>query len=144
MSQDSEPEPEQASACFRCGECCTRYQVLLDSGEMERLASYLGISVANLRADYTDPHWPVPGKYLLRHRDNGGCIFLVHRGKEALCSVHAAKPKACRDWSPALSRKECSAGLARVWGLAANANGELCGAEHDKEVFREYLKSIES
>lgn len=138
------PEPAFSTACFRCGECCTRYQVLLDEFEIERVAAYLGISSEKLKTDYTDPRWPVPGKFLLRHRDNGGCIFLVHHGKEALCSIHIAKPKACRDWAPGLSRKECSLGLARVWGLTANENGELCGAEHDKQAFMEYLRSITS
>jgi Fe-S-cluster containining protein len=145
MSAESQPTPdsEYLDDCFRCGECCTRYQVLLEHGEMEQIAMYLGISQERLKTDYTDPRWPVPGKFLLRHRDNGGCIFLVHQGKEALCSIHTAKPGACRDWNPSISRKECSQGLARVWGLAANEKGELCGAEHDKQAFLEYLKSIE-
>jgi Fe-S-cluster containining protein len=145
MEPQSAPVPESAfsTACFRCGECCTRYQVLLDESEIEQVAAYLGISSERLKADYTDPRWPVPGKFLLRHRDNGGCIFLVHHGREALCSVHVAKPKPCRDWQPSISRKECSQGLARVWGLAASASGELCGAEHDKQAFMEYLRSIE-
>ena len=144
MTPDPGPsaETEYTTTCFRCGECCTRYQVLLDDGEMEEVATYLGISPEKLKADYTDPRWPVPGKFLLRHRDNGGCIFLVHHGKEALCSIHVAKPRACRDWTPAISRTECSQGLARVWGLAASEAGELCGAEHDKKAFLEYLKSI--
>ncbi len=146
MNPESAPAPESAfsTACFRCGECCTRYQVLLDGFEIEQVAGYLGITIESVKADYTDPRWPVPGKFLLRHRDNGGCIFLVRHGKEALCSIHIAKPKACRDWTPALSRKECNLGLARVWGLAANENGGLCGAEHDRAAFMEYLRSIES
>ena len=146
MGPESDTPPESAfsTVCFRCGECCTRYQVLLDEFEIEQVAGYLGISSAKLKADYTDPRWPVPGKYLLRHRDNGGCIFLVRHGKEALCSIHVSKPRACRDWIPSLSRKECSLGLTRVWGLAANESGELCGAEHDKYTFLEYLRSITS
>jgi Fe-S-cluster containining protein len=136
------PEPDFFNTCFRCGECCTRYQVLLDREEMERVAGFLGISVRCLISDYTDFRWPVPGKFLLRHRDNGGCIFLVHQGKEALCSVHVAKPNACRDWAPGRSRKECSQGLARVWGLVATEEGDLCGPEHNRQAFLEYLRSI--
>ena len=136
-------EPEYAGVCFRCGECCTRYQVLVDRDEIEVIYGYLGITLSDFMRDYTDPRWPVPGKWLLRHRDNGGCIFLAQRGREALCSIHSVKPKPCRDWSPDLSRKECCGGLARVWGLALNQNEELCGTEHDKEAFREYLKTLE-
>ena len=145
MSTESQPtpDPEYLDTCFRCGECCTRYQVLLGDNELRQMAEYLGISPVEFRKEYTDPRWPVSEKYLLRHRANGGCIFLVHQGKEALCSIHVAKPQACRDWSPSLSRKECTAGLARVWGLAASEAGELCGAEHDKQAFSEYLRSIE-
>ena len=144
MPPDSTSEPEYSAVCFRCGECCTRYQVLLDEGEIEQVAGYLDISPGKLKTEYTDPRWPVPGKFLLRHRDKGGCIFLVRHGKEALCSIHVAKPKACRDWTPSFERKECGQGLARIWGLAANENGELCGAEHDIKAFREYIQSISS
>jgi Fe-S-cluster containining protein len=140
----STPESAFSTICFRCGECCTRYQVLLDEYEIKQVAEYLGINPEKLLADYIDPRWPVPGKFLLKHHDNGGCIFLVHRGKEALCSIHTTKPKPCRDWTPSLSRKECSQGLGRVWGLAANENGDLCGAEHDITAFVEYIRSIQS
>jgi Fe-S-cluster containining protein len=139
---NSTGEARFSSACFRCGECCTRYQVLVGDREIKQIADYLGISPEKLKAEYTDPRWPVPGKFLLRHRDNGGCIFLVRQGKEALCSIHTVKPKACRDWTPALSRKECSQGLARVWGLAASEDGELCGDDHDRKAFTEYMRSI--
>ena len=136
--------PEHPSVCFRCGECCTRYQVLLDSAEMERVADFLGISIKKLTAEYTDPRWPVPGKFLLKHRDNDGCIFLIHRGKEALCSIHIAKPNTCREWTPALSRKECSRGLLRAWGLTVNENEDICGSEQNKSALAEYLKSFSS
>jgi Fe-S-cluster containining protein len=146
MNQDPESvrEARFSTACMRCGECCTRYQVLLDEFEVEQVAGFLGITTEKLKTEYTDPRWPVPGKFLLKHRDKGGCIFLVYQGKQALCSIHMAKPKACRDWTPALSRKECSMGLARVWGLAANENGDLCGAESDIKAFTEYMNSISS
>lgn len=144
MTDPSVSKPEHPSACFRCGECCTRYQVLLEPSEMQRIAGFLGINVEKLRAEYTDPRWPVPGKFLLKHRDNGGCIFLIHRGKEALCAIHVAKPRACRDWSPSLSRKECTQGLSRVWGITATESGDFCGTQHDRAAFAEYLKSFSS
>jgi Fe-S-cluster containining protein len=139
---NSKLESNFSTACFRCGECCTRYQVLLEEFEVTQVADYLSISPEKLKADYTDPRWPVPGKFLLRHRDNGGCIFLVHHGKEALCSIHSVKPNPCKAWTAGLSRKECGQGLSRDWGLVANEAGELCGAEHDKQAFLEYLSSI--
>jgi Fe-S-cluster containining protein len=128
--------------CFRCGECCTRYQVLFEEPELERMAAFLGISKAEFVKEYTDPRWPITEKYLLRHRANGGCIFLVHQGRQALCSIHAAKPQPCIDWAPSFERKECAAGLGRVWRLTVTGSGELCGEEHDKKIFRDYLDSI--
>lgn len=141
-ASDGEQEARFSTVCFRCGECCTRYQVLMDEPEMKQVAEFLGISPEKLKEEYTDLRWPVPGKFLLRHRDNGGCIFLVHHGKETLCSIHITKPQACRDWTPAFSRKECSLGLARIWGLAMNEAGKLCGSEADKVAFTEYKRSI--
>jgi Fe-S-cluster containining protein len=130
------------AACFRCGECCTRHQALVEEKEIQQIADYLGISLEDLKTEYTDPRWPIPGKFLLRHRDNGGCVFLAKQGKESLCSIHEVKPTPCRDWTPALSRKECSCGIGRIWGLEVSAKGEICGAEHDKREFFDYLRSI--
>jgi len=140
-SKDAGKE-EPPISCFHCGECCKRYQVLLDDGEIERIADYLGMSQKQLKQEHTDPRWPVPDRYLLRHWESGGCTFLVQRGKEALCSIHVVKPNACRDWAPALSRKECGQGLARVWGLSVNAAGDICGADSNKQAFQEFLKLI--
>ncbi len=143
MRADENPSSSgPADACFRCGECCTRYQVLFEEPELRRMAEFLGITNAEFVKQYTDPRWPITEKFLLRHRSNGGCIFLVHHGKEALCSIHVAKPDACRAWMPSLERKECASGLGRVWGLAITEGGELCGEEHDKKAFLDYLNSI--
>jgi Fe-S-cluster containining protein len=139
----SNPTPAYLETCLRCGECCTRYQVLLGESEMRKMADYLGLSAEDFKKDYTDPRWPITEKYLLRHRANGGCIFLVHQGKEALCSIHVAKPQACRDWSPSLARKECSSGLARVWHVAIKPDYQLSGEERDLQAFTDYLKSLD-
>ncbi|MCL2281332.1 MAG: YkgJ family cysteine cluster protein [Dehalococcoidia bacterium] len=131
-----------SSSCFRCGECCTRYQALVEEAEIQRIADYLGISTKKFKIEYTDPRWPIQGKFLLSHRDNIGCIFLIQHDKEFLCSIHAVKPHPCQDWTAALSRKECRHGLSKVWNLTISDTGEICGTEHDKEAFTKHITSI--
>jgi len=117
---DSARESNLSAACLRCGECCTRYQVLLEEFEIEQVAGYLGITVEKLKEKYTDPRWPVPGKFLLRHRDKGGCIFLVYQGKQALCSVHIAKPKSL----PRLDTRLLPQGMQPGAGAHLGAGGQ--------------------
>ncbi|MCL1885461.1 MAG: YkgJ family cysteine cluster protein [Dehalococcoidia bacterium] len=142
MDNSIEIDSSLSATCFRCGECCSRYQALVEEEEIQQIADYLKISSEKLKAEYTDPRWPILGKFLLRHRDNGGCIFLSQHGRESLCSIHAVKPHPCQDWTAALSRKECSCGLGRVWGLTINERGEICGTDHDKKAFTAHLHSI--
>ena len=32
-------------SCRRCGNCCSRYQALVDKTEMERIVDFLGITL---------------------------------------------------------------------------------------------------
>ena len=143
MKADSQPAPEPRlnDLCFRCGECCTRYQVLLDGAEAGRLAAYLGLSLPEFVSRYADKHWPGAEACLLR-QGPGGCPFLRREGRQALCSIHSVKPRACRDWTPGLERRECREGLAKLWGLAVNSAGEPAGPPDKLQAFQDFLKSL--
>ena len=58
---------------------------------------------------------PVKEGFLLR-RSEKGCIFLHldEHDERATCSVYNVRPKACRDWTASLSRRECREGLVRL------------------------------
>jgi Fe-S-cluster containining protein len=99
--------------CLRCGNCCSRYQVLQEGGEAQRIAEYLNITMDNLIEKYADNTWPIGGKYLIRQID-GGCSFLRRQNNQVLCSIHEVKPQACCDWTPSLSRRECREGFERI------------------------------
>jgi Fe-S-cluster containining protein len=129
-------------ACFCCGECCTIYQALVEEAEALKIANYLHISHEEFKKEYTDPRWPILGKFLLRHRTNGGCVFLVSHSRKFLCSIHDVKPQPCRDWAASMSRKECRQGLRRMWNLTVSELGAVYGAEQDKQDFMEHLRSI--
>ncbi len=124
-------------ACFRCGECCRRYQVLLDRAEAERLAHHLRVPLNEFLAKFADPRWPGVNSYLLRHNE-GGCPFLRQRGDEFLCAIHRIKPRSCRDWTADLCRRECQRGLAGRWRLTVDNDGELAGAPEDIRAFWDF------
>lgn len=134
------PEP---LPCFRCGECCRRYQVLLEQGEAERLADYLGLSVRELKDRYTDDRWPGKDKFLLRQGETG-CPFLQQQGREFLCAIHNVKPQACRDWTAGIDRRECREGLSAYWGLAFNAEGEIEGEPDIIREFQDFIRNAGS
>jgi Fe-S-cluster containining protein len=99
--------------CHRCGVCCELWQPLVAAPEVERLAAHLAITGAEVTARYTEPYPFDDASRLLRHAD-GGCIFLRRDGDgRSSCSVHPARPDACRDWTASLFRRECTTGLAR-------------------------------
>jgi uncharacterized protein len=134
------PEP---IPCFRCGECCRRYQVLLEQNEAERLAEFLGLDLAGLKTQYTDPRWPGLNNYLLR-QEKTGCPFLRQNDREFLCSIHNIKPRACREWTGGLDRRECREGLAECWQLAVSAAGEVEGARDLVKSFEDYLRGLDA
>jgi Fe-S-cluster containining protein len=99
--------------CHRCGVCCQRWQPLVTAAERERLAAYLGITAAEVEQTYTTPYPFDDDARLLRH-EGGGCVFLTWDGDgRSACSVHPARPDACREWLASLARGECVDGLAR-------------------------------
>jgi Fe-S-cluster containining protein len=106
---------DEAIPCFRCGVCCERWQPLVGPVESRQLAAYQGLAVDAFLARYARPYPFAEETYQLRERPDGGCIFLTtddngHSG----CSVHPARPQACRDWDASLLRKECRDGLRRL------------------------------
>lgn len=132
-------EPELA--CFRCGVCCCRYQVLLEGTESRRIADHLGISLGELFEKYADRRWPGAERCLLRQEEDG-CVFLRRRGQEFDRSIHLVRPQACRDWSPGPFRRECRQGLVDAWGLSVDASGQIEGPAERLREFRTFLSSL--
>ena len=124
--------------CFRCGECCRRFQVLLDRAEVQRLAEYLGLTPEAFVSTYGDPRWPGRDTWLVKHIDNH-CPFLIARDKEYLCAVHAAKPRTCREWAAAYGRTECRRGLKTCWQLEIDSEDHPRGKPEDLQAFRDFM-----
>jgi Fe-S-cluster containining protein len=99
--------------CFRCGICCTCYQPPLTIKDIDRIASALGISRSKCISEYVHKA-PIKEGYLLKYTKKG-CVFLAWDADgRARCTIHESRPKACREWTPSLSRPECLQGLAKL------------------------------
>jgi len=99
--------------CFRCGICCTCYQAPLEPEDIENIASALGISSSEFISSYA-LRVPIKEGYLLKQTKKG-CVFLTWvEDEKACCTIYPSRPKACREWTPSLSRPECLEGLARL------------------------------
>lgn len=99
--------------CFRCGICCTRYQPPLTTKDIDNLAGALDMSRRRFIYRYA-VKVPTREGYLLKRTDEG-CIFLAWDADgKARCTIHASRPKACRDWTPSFSKRECLEGLASL------------------------------
>jgi Fe-S-cluster containining protein len=129
--------------CFRCGICCTGYQVYMNRTEAESLAKNLGITMQAFIDNYIDPRWPGTESVVVRHVA-GRCPFLDQPEGSifGLCRIHTFKPFCCRQWQASPDRKECRQGLNRYWGLAVNEQGELVGSPEDKLCFQIYVESL--
>ncbi len=129
--------------CFRCGVCCTRYQVNLSLVEARRISDGLGISWDEFQKDYLDQRWLGYDSFLLR-RHNGVCIFLQNAGDngQASCLVHSSKPTACRLWTPGPYQRECQIGLVKYWNLIVSPSGKIQGTNEATEHFESFLKSL--
>jgi len=141
--EDNEGKENGAIPCFRCGVCCTRYQVRLDLIKARRICDELGLKWNMFPGRYIDSQWPGSDSFLLR-KENGACIFLKDTNipGSKVCLIHMFKPSACRDWSPSLHRHECQQGLAKYWNITVNDEGKLCGSDERILLFRQYLESL--
>jgi Fe-S-cluster containining protein len=99
--------------CFRCGICCTCYHPPLTSEDIDNIASALGISHSKCISRYARKV-PIKEGYLLKHTKKG-CVFLGWDADgKARCTIYTSRPKACREWTPSLSKPECLEGLAKL------------------------------
>jgi Fe-S-cluster containining protein len=99
--------------CFRCGICCTCYHPSLTPQDIDNIASALGISRSKCTSRYA-VKVPTKEGYLLKHTKKG-CVFLAWDADgKARCTIHPSRPKACREWTPSLSKPECLEGLAKL------------------------------
>lgn len=96
-------------ACQRCGNCC-RWpgEVPLSDAELDRISAYLGMSLHDFIADYTDLRLNRSGLTLIE-KPNHECIFLD--GID--CRIPAVKPDQCagfpNQWNFPGWRKSCEA-----------------------------------
>jgi hypothetical protein len=129
--------------CFRCGVCCTKYQVLLNLVEGRAIADGLGVAWDEFVDRYLDQYYPGAEGFLLR-RQYGACVFLEHveGGKLARCLIYSFRPVACREWTPSLYRRECCEGLTKIWGLAVDSLGQLQGPGEAIQDFHSFLESL--
>ena len=129
--------------CFRCGVCCTRYQVRLTLVEAQRIADGLGLSFSMFLDRYVEQQWHTPDGFLLRQCD-GECVFLIHTegSKKTSCFIHHVKPAACQEWMPSLYRRECREGLAKFWQLTVSPSGQFEGAEEKLRDFHSFVESL--
>ena len=128
--------------CFRCGECCARYQVLLDPDEARCIADNLGISPGIFIERYTDQRWKSAERFLVSQH-NGACVFLqrTKNNNVTTCSIQRVKPVICRKWAAGIYRRECREGLARYWKITVGHTGLLEGS---RERLRDFYAFIES
>ena len=105
-------------ACQRCGNCC-RWQgeVPLTDSEVERIAAFLGLSVYDFVATYTDLRVNRAGLTLVE-KENGECTFLD--GID--CTIQPVKPSQCagfpNEWNFPGWRDTCEAVPVRIDGEA--------------------------
>jgi len=126
--------------CFRCGICCTCYQAPLTHKDIDNIASALGITSSKCISRYARKV-PIKEGYLLKHTKKG-CVFLAWDADgKARCTVHRSRPKACREWTPSLSKPECLEGLAKLKSQGQiMLLEELFNSQEDKQDLYSSLK----
>ena len=84
-------DPSDFFTCKNCGECCRGYGgTFVTQDEIRAIASYVGVEAGAFVRRYCQASGERP---VLAQGDNGYCIFW-----DGLCSIHALKPRMCRNW----------------------------------------------
>jgi uncharacterized protein len=94
--------------CRTCANCCKTRHPVFSRAEVERIAAYLGMTMADLRARYIEVDHEVR-KYTTRELP---CPFL----KDNLCSIYEVRPSVCAGY-PHLHRNFRT----RLWHTIDNA-----------------------
>lgn len=97
-------ETEKQIDCTACANCCRQTYVVLSRADVEELARYLQMPVAEVIRQYTVRDPEDSARTILGHT-GAGCIFLDGN----LCMVYEARPRACRRF-PYLVSSERSLG----------------------------------
>ncbi|MBF0099677.1 MAG: YkgJ family cysteine cluster protein [Desulfobacterales bacterium] len=77
--------------CKKCGECCTGYGgTYLTEQDISAISTFLTIPEHQFLREYC----VLSGnRYLISQAKNNKCVFW-----DKLCTIHAVKPKMCRQW----------------------------------------------
>lgn len=79
--------------CQKCGHCCEgRGGIVLEEGELERIAQFLEQAPQDVRNEYCVVSG---GKWKLGIGKDGFCVFFR---REQGCGIHEVKPNVCRAW----------------------------------------------
>jgi Fe-S-cluster containining protein len=128
--------------CFRCGVCCTVYQVRISPAEARCIAASLDLDYWDWVGRYCDPRWSDPRSHLIRH-DKMGCVFLDYsKEQESLCRIYAVRPDSCRQWAASAFKPACQEGLKRNWSLSVDSEGRLLGAPDARQRFERFLAKL--
>ena len=98
--------------CTQCANCCRVGEAGINDRDIEKLAKFIGVSLAEFRRDYTARSQD--GELILK-RTPSGCVFL----KDNLCTVYEARPRSCANY-PHLVRGDGSID-SRMWQMADRA-----------------------
>ena len=103
-------------SCFNCGFCCKYFSpIAVSHAEILNLSTYINLTIKEFKEKYTaiHPGWPNEGRVLKDVPDESGkmtrCIFLKkeYDGEIYLCSVHPARPQACKSYKPSSIYPTC-------------------------------------
>jgi Fe-S-cluster containining protein len=123
-------EIEERIDCTQCANCCKSASVTIGDRDVERLARYLGTTLAKFLADYTTVS-EEEGRIL--RRTETGCTFLEGN----LCTVYDARPDTCQRF-PHLVRGPGSL-ASRMWPFIDRAC--YCPIVYSSlEAFKDALK----
>ncbi len=142
---NADEKKEPSIPCFRCGICCSRYQVGMSPAEAQRIADELGISWEKFIEGYTDRRWPGTKSFLLC-QSRGTCVFLKsdEGSNNTSCLIHPFRPSSCREWTASQYRPECQEGLYKYWGIKVNPGGKLQGTKVRMQRFQSFLRSLDN
>jgi len=78
-------------SCRQCGDCCQGYGgTYVTDADIQRIAAYMNVEPQVFYRRFCQKSGDRP---VLVQGENGFCVFYQDG-----CSIHAVKPKMCRDW----------------------------------------------
>jgi Fe-S-cluster containining protein len=84
--------------CKACAKCCHGLYVYISHKEAELISQTTGMRIEDFINTTLPEKHQRAGFYIIRHAENGDCVFLERQDEDYHCNIYSDRPNICRNF----------------------------------------------